>query len=91
MAIVVFETGLFVSVDYTEREVIVDNRELEYWLSSDGAKMMELEKNPCRCCSDTYDQTKESYDGKLKRYFIGYLSRGQINEWMKRDGYELLA
>lgn len=64
----------------------------EFWVTEYG-NIEETERNPCRCCKDSYDHTTSRWFGKkhiVKTFHIGHYPRKSFLKMMKSRGLERL-
>lgn len=69
------------------------NNKKEFWLHISGLTVIETERNPCLCCPNSYDETREQIYGKPGQYktkHIGKYKRSHLLKLMKQNGYERL-
>jgi len=62
---------------------------VEYWLDRNG-NIIETERNPCRCCENTYDITSKIGRLRAMTFHIGHFTRRGFIKAMRKRGLERL-
>lgn len=64
----------------------------EYWIHGNG-NIIETERNPCKCCPDSYDMTRTRFNNPrfIKTVHMGVYPRRKLFSIMRNLGFEKLA